>query len=252
MPFHMSFLVTPGSAGRVDHADLRDVEERDADVVDRLDAEHGLGVRLVGVVGRDADRVHVRHVGLGGEDALAGRAASSATILLGLVLRSRRHAQRRVVRAVVAGPALVEVVERELEAERRDAVVAHADLAVVARVAGVVALLEELRAVAAADAAWLTGAARRRLNGAARRTAVEEGAVDRVGERVENGRPHGPRQEGLLGGRPVAGVPVPLEEALRELPDVAHVVEELEHPERAGGSRPSRTPAPGSPAGSAR
>src|SRR5262249_32670564 len=33
-------------------------------------------------------------------------------------------------------------------------------------------------------------------------------------------------------GRPVSRVPVPLEEALRELPDVAEVVEELEHPVR--------------------
>ena len=63
--------------------------------------------------------------------------------------------------------------------------------------------------------------------------AADEDAVDRVGERVQEGQAPRPRQEGLLGRVPVAGVPVPLEEVLREPPHVADLVEELEHPEGA-------------------
>src|SRR5439155_7757164 len=68
---------------------------------------------------------------------------------------------------------------------------------------------------------------------------ADEGAVDRVGERVEETEPPGTGQERLLGGIPVAGVPVPLDEALRELPRIVEVVEELEHPVRPAERVPS-------------
>src|SRR5207247_6381444 len=54
--------------GTVDRGLLRDVEEREAEVVDRLVAEHGLGGGLVRVVARGADGVDVGREELGGDD----------------------------------------------------------------------------------------------------------------------------------------------------------------------------------------
>src|SRR5262249_39466018 len=125
---------------------------------------------------------------------------------------------------VVTCPALVEVDEPRLEPARQDRVIARADLAVVDRVPRVVAVLEEA-AVAnqpvAEDVARAVDARSRR-----------ERAVDRVREWVQERQAPRTRQKGLLRGTPVAGVPVPLEEVLARLPDVADLVEELEHPER--------------------
>src|SRR5439155_22689704 len=134
--------------------------------------------------------------------------------------------------SVVAGPALVEVVQRELEPEGRDRVVAHAHLAVVERVTGIVAVLEELRAVHQRVARVLSLARARRHDergGEAR--AREERPVDDVGERIVELDTPGPGLVRDLDRPPVARVPVPLEEILRERPDVPEVVEELEHPE---------------------
>src|SRR5262249_51643604 len=175
--------------------------------------------------------------GLGGERAVLeqpGRSRLDLRVLLRIQRVAKDGPQRGVVRPVVTPEALVEVVQRELEAERRDAVIAHADLAVLHRVAGVVALTEELRVGGEPDVRVLAVARSAddpELRGQAR--TVEEPAVDRVRERVVERKTPGTRREGLLGGLPVARVPVPLEEVLRELPDVAQVVEELEHPEGA-------------------
>src|SRR5581483_5826318 len=59
-----------------------------------------------------------------------------------------------------------------------------------------------------------------------------ERAVYRVCERVHEGQPPRPREKRLLRRLPVSRVPVPLEEALRQLPHVAELVEKLYHPER--------------------
>src|SRR5262249_57516738 len=59
----------------------------------------------------------------------------------------------------------------------------------------------------------------------------DESAIHRVGERIEDVEAPGTGHEGDLGRRPVTRVPVPLEEVLGEVPDVAEVVEELDHPE---------------------
>ena len=204
--------------GRVDDRLLGDVEEGDADVVDGLHAVHGLRVRLVRVVGRHADRVDVGGDVLGGEDALTHELAGECVVLV--VLGEKTEGCE--VGAVVTRPALVEVDEGELESEGRDRVVAHAHLAVVERVPIVVPLLEELGPVHEGRAfvqilVRTAGDFDRR--GLAR--ARNEGAVDRVGEGIVEAETPRARQEGLLRRCPVAGIPVPLEEVLRELPDVA-------------------------------
>src|SRR5207247_1134566 len=62
---------------------------------------------------------------------------------------------------------------------------------------------------------------------------VEEGAVHGIGEWIIERQAPGPRQERLLRRHPIARVPVPLEETLREPPHVAQVVEELDDPQGA-------------------
>src|SRR5207249_7428657 len=62
---------------------------------------------------------------------------------------------------------------------------------------------------------------------------VEEGAGHGIGEWIIERQAPGPRQERLLRRHPIARVPVPLEETLREPPHVAEVVEELDDPQGA-------------------
>src|SRR5439155_11392978 len=198
--------------GAIDRGLLRHVEEGQAEVVDGLVAEHGLRESLVRVVARGADGVDVGREELGGEDAVRLELLRARDVGRGV----GEPAQRRVVGPVVAAPPLVEVVERELEPEGCDRVVADAHLAVVDRVARVVALLEEARVVHERRAHAHT-LVRPRVDDDARGAAhaADEDAVDRVGERVQEGQAHGRGRKACLAGYQSPGFQSPIASVTR-------------------------------------
>src|SRR5262249_55518941 len=125
---------------------------------------------------------------------------------------------RRERRSVVAGPALIEVVQAELQTVGEHAREADADLAVVDRVAVVVALFEEGRALHEA------------LNA---REGREERAVFLVVQRIRDTKAPRTGQVADLDRAPIAGVPVGFEERVRDdATDVPDVPQALHHPER--------------------
>src|SRR5207247_9284626 len=89
----------------VDRGLLRQVEEGQARVEERLGPEDGLGEGLLGVVGRGADGMDVGRVELGREDALPQQAGGQGAGRGGV----RQDVYGGVVGAVIAAEALVEV-----------------------------------------------------------------------------------------------------------------------------------------------
>src|SRR5262249_30213218 len=119
------------------------IEHANAEVVHALEAEDRLRIVALEVVAGDADGIDVR-----GDVLDRQRGFGDEVLRPGDAFFRRLDAlDRRERAAVVAGPALVEVVEAELEAVFEDAGEAHPELAVGPRRAAVAALLEEARAV---------------------------------------------------------------------------------------------------------